>query len=158
MSNSMAAILKNVIRNGGMPLTQVSERIETMYLNGRINAEERLELTELMHEKASPENEKGGWEEMYRTLAGKYRELEARVEAAERALGLYQEPEDSETDAGYPAWEPWDGITDRYQPGAVVVHNGKVWESVYPGQNVWEPGAPGIDERYWKEIVTQEEE
>ena len=158
MENSMAVILKNVIRNGGMPLTQVSERIETMYLNGRINAGERLELTELMHEKADPANEAGDYREMYQALARKYNELEGRVEAAERALGLYQESEDSETDTGYPAWEPWDGISDRYQPGAVVVHNGKVWESVYPGQNVWEPGVPGIDERYWKEIVTQGKE
>ena len=64
MGNSMAGILRNVIRNGGMPLTQVHERIETMYLTGRINAEEREELTGLMHEKASPENEKGGWQEL----------------------------------------------------------------------------------------------
>ena len=148
---NMANILKNVIRNGGMPLTQVSERIETMYLNGRINAEERLELTEMMHEKASPENEKGGWEEMYRALAGKYRELEARVEALEIRSGGEQ-PEEGGADE-HPVWEPWDGVSDKYQTGSVVTHNEKVWLSVYEGQNVWEPGAPGIDERYWVEMV-----
>lgn len=151
MENSMANILKNVIRNGGMPLSQVNERIETMYLNGRINAEERAELTELMHAKASPENEKGGWKEMYEALAAKYNELEARVKALEKTAG-------GETEGGeeageeIPEWKPWDGISDRYQPGAVVAHNGGVWESTYTGQNVWEPGAAGIDERYWKKI------
>lgn len=47
-------------------------------------------------------------------------------------------------------WEPWDGLSDKYQPGAIVSHGGKVWESTYDGQNVWEPGAVGIDERFWR--------
>lgn len=150
---NMANILKNVIRNGGMPLTQVNERIETMYLNGRINAEERLELTELMHAKASPENEAGDYKALYEALAVKYNELEARVKATEKALGLYAEPDaGGEGTGGYPAWEPWDGVSDKYQPGAIVTHNGNVYESVHPAQNVWEPGVPGIDERYWKKI------
>jgi hypothetical protein len=151
MENSMANILRNVIRNGGMPLSQVNERIETMYLSGRINAEERAELTELMHAKASPENETGGWKEMYEALAAKYNELEARVKALEVAAGGESEGGE-EAGEEIPEWKPWDGISDRYQPGAVVAHNGSTWESTYTGQNVWEPGAPGIDERYWIKI------
>lgn len=152
MDNVMANLLRNVIRNGGMPLTQVAERIETMYLNGRISGEERNELTELMHAKANPENEKGGWKEMYEALAAKYNELEARVKALEKAAS--GEPEGGEeVGEEIPEWKPWDGISDRYQPGAVVVHNGSVWESVYTRQNVWEPGAPGVDERYWREVA-----
>ena len=150
MANNMAALLRNVIRNGGMPLAQVHERIETMYLNGRISGEEREELTALMHEKASPENEKGGWEEMYKALAAKYSELEARVKALE---GAGTEAEGGEETGGeIPEWQPWDGVSARYKTGDVVRHGGKVWESMYEGQNVWEPGAPGIDERYWKEV------
>ena len=154
MENSMAVILKNVIRNGGMPLTQVSERIETMYLNGRINAGERLELTELMHEKASPENEKGGWEEMYRTLAGKYRELEARVEALETAGG---DAEGEDGEAEIPQWQAWNGVNGGYAQGDVVMHEGRFYVSEYAGAvNVWEPGALGVDERYWREITEEE--
>lgn len=151
MGNGMANILKNVIRSGGLPLTQVSERIETMYLTGRISAEERMELTELMHEKANPENETGDWKAMYEALAAKYNELEARVLAAEKALGLYVEPEGGE--AEYPAWEPWDGVSGGYEYGETVSHNGKNWVSMLEGmKNVWEPGAMGVDERYWKEV------
>ena len=152
MKNSMAKVMENVIKNGSMPLSQVSERIETMYASGRIDAEERMELTELMHEKASPENEKGGWEELYQALKEKYAALEARMTAAEKALGLHEEPEGGEG-AAHPEWEPWDGISDKYQPGEIVLHGGKIWESVYAGQNVWEPGAPGVDDRYWKELA-----
>lgn len=153
MENSMVNILKNVIRNGGMPLAKVSERIEAMYLTGRISAEERNELTELMHAKASPENETGGWKEMYTALAVKYNDLEARVKALEEAA-------DGETEGGeetggeIPEWQPWDGVSGGYKAGHVVRHGGKVWENMLVGMtNVWEPGAPGVDERYWREVI-----
>lgn len=151
MGNSMAAILRNVIRSGGMPLTQVSERIETMYLSGRISGEERTELTELMHEKADPTNELGGWKELYEALARKYSELDARVKALEE--GSAGGGNDGEAGSGYLAWEPWDGVREPYKHGDVVFHNGRIWQNMLEGMgNVWEPGAQGVDERYWKEI------
>ena len=155
MGNNMANILRNVIRNGGMPLTQVSERIETMYLSGRISGEERNELTELMHSKADPSNEAGDYKALYEALAVKYNELEARVMATEKALGLYAEPDaGGEGTGGYPAWQPWDGVSAGYKLGDIVTHGGKVWENMLSGMtNVWEPGAPGVDERYWREVV-----
>jgi hypothetical protein len=154
MENSMANILRNVIRNGGMPLSQVNERIETMYLSGRISGEERAELTELMHANANPMNETGDWKAMHEALTAKYKELEARVMATEKALGLYAGPEEGESAGGYPAWEPWDGVSAGYKLGDIVTHGGKVWENMLGGMtNVWEPGAPGVDERYWREVV-----
>ena len=36
-----------------------------------------------------------------------------------------------------------------YVGSARIDENVKVWESTYTGQNVWEPGTPGIDERFW---------
>lgn len=153
MANSMAGILRNVIRSGGLPLTQVSERIETMYLSGRISGDERLELTELMHEKADPANELGGWKELYEALAVKCNDLEARVKALEAAANKTPE-EGGEAEGSYPAWEPWDGVSAGYRPGDIVTHNGKTWQNMLQGMaNVWEPGALGVDERYWREIV-----
>ena len=150
MTSNMATLLKNVIRNGGMPLSQVHERIETMYLSGRINGEERAELTEMMHEKADPYNEAGDYKQMYEALVLKYNELEKRVSALENADNVSGgEEEEGDANQNDPEWEPWDGVSDKYQTGAMVMHNGTVWESVFAGQNVWEPGAPGIDERYW---------
>ena len=161
MGNSMAGVLRNVIKGGGMPLTQVSERIETMYLTGRISGEERSELTELMHAKADPANETGDWKAMYEALTAKYKELETRMEAIERALGVYDgdTPEDGEGEASiYPEWEMWDGVSAGYQKGDIVSHNGKVWENMLEGMaNVWEPGAAGVDERYWREVVGEDE-
>ena len=151
--NTMADILRSVINNGGMPLTQVSERIETMYVSGRINAGERNELTGLMHEKARPENEAGDYKALYQALAEKYNELEARVKAREAAA-------DGEAEGGeeageeIPEWKPWDGVSGGYKTGDVVRHGGKAWENMLVGMtNVWEPGVPGVDERYWKEVI-----
>ena len=50
----------------------------------------------------------------------------------------------------YPEWKPWDGISKDYQKGAIVSHNGELWESVYDGQNVWQPGAPGTENMWVK--------
>lgn len=157
MANSMAVILKNVIKNGGMPLTQVNERIETMYLSGRLTGEERLELTELMHEKASPENEAGDYKALYETLAVKYNELEARVRVLEEAGGIVSGGGDSGGTDVIPEWQPWDGVSGGYAQGDVVMHGGRYWVSTYEGAvNVWEPGAPGVDERYWREMTEEE--
>ena len=154
MGNNMANILKNVIKNGGMPLTQVAERIETMYLNGRISGEERLELTDLMHSNASPSNETGDYKALYEALATKYNELEARVRALEEAGGNVSGDAGSGESGSYPAWQPWDGVSEGHQYGDIVTHNGKVWQSMLEGMsNVWEPGAAGVDERYWREVV-----
>ena len=156
MANSMAGILRNVIKAGNLPLSQMSERIETMYANGRIDAEERLELTELMHGSAKPENEAPDWKTLYTALAAKVSGMEARLTAAEKALGLTEEqPEDGGgEESSYPAWESWDGVNGGYEYGAKVSHNGKNWENMLEGMtNVWEPGAMGVDERYWKEIA-----
>lgn len=53
-----------------------------------------------------------------------------------------------------PAWDPAIAFSSGYPTGAKVTNKGKVWENVLTGMaNVWEPGTPGIDERYWKEVV-----
>lgn len=149
--NTMADILRRVINSGGLTLSQVSERIETMYISGRINAEERDELTGLMHEKARPENEAGDYKVMYRALAEKYNELEKRVKVLEAAGGEAEGGE--EGTQAIPEWKPWDGVSAGYKLGDVVAHGGKIWENMLSGMgNVWEPGAPGVDERYWREV------
>ena len=140
---AMKEILENVIRCGGMALSQVAERIDEMYASGRLDARERAELTALMHERAKPEAEKGDMQKRIDRLAQAVAALEARVKALEGGMA----------DGEISAWKPWDGVSAEYVQGAVVAHNGRVWKSVYAGQNVWEPGAVGVDERYWVEIA-----
>lgn len=143
---AMKEILANVIRGGGMALTQVAERIDEMYVTGRLDAQERAELAALMHEKARPEAEKGDTDARLDRLAQAVAALEKRVKALEGGSAG-----DTSADE-VPEWKPWDGVSAEYAQGAVVAHGGKMWQSVYAGQNVWEPGAVGVDERYWVEI------
>lgn len=155
MAGEIAGTIRKVIQAGGLSLAQLSERIEMMYLNGRISGEEREELINLMHEKAEPENELGGWKEMYEALAVKYNELEARVKALEEANEGGADGREDETEIA--EWKAWDGVTGGYAKGDVVTLGGRYWVSEYEGEmNVWEPGAAGVDERYWKEITEEE--
>lgn len=59
-------------------------------------------------------------------------------------------------------WEPWHPLREstHYRYGDQTRHNGKIWRDVLDPTgdklNVWEPGSPGIDERYWVEETEPE--
>ena len=81
---------------------------------------------------------------------------------AEEHPELVEKP--AEADSGeVREWEPWHPLREstHYRYGDKTRHNSKVWRDVLDptGQtlNVWEPGAPGIDERYWVEEAEQDE-
>lgn len=50
--------------------------------------------------------------------------------------------------------QPWvqPDSQNYYRLGDKVTHKGKTWESMVD-VNTWEPGAPGVDERIWKEVI-----
>lgn len=50
-----------------------------------------------------------------------------------------------------PAWEQ-PMSTNGYAKGDRVTHKGKTWESMVDN-NVWEPGAFGVDSNIWREVV-----
>lgn len=78
--------------------------------------------------------------------------IEERLDALEGVSA--ETPDEGESDdIQYPEWKAWDGISTDYQPDTIVSHNGKLWQSTFAGQNVWEPGAVGIDDRFWVEYV-----
>lgn len=61
-------------------------------------------------------------------------------------------------------WKPWHPLKPEthFYYGDHAEHAGKEWGSqVDPARkqpNVWEPGAPGIDHRYWVEVVPETEQ
>ena len=50
--------------------------------------------------------------------------------------------------------QPWvqPGSENYYRLGDKVTHNGKLWESMV-AVNTWEPGAPGVYDNIWKEVL-----
>lgn len=146
----MYNIMKAQIGTGRFRLPDIRYKVKRLYSMGDLSEEQLDELLALADEKADPETERPELLALIQTLYGKVTDLETRVASME----------ENGTDGGndieiteYPVWEPWDGLSDNYQNGAVVWHNNKLWQSAYAGQNVWEPGI--VDERFWVPYVAE---
>lgn len=143
----MKKYLMREIMNGEK-LTVMQDRINKAAANGMISMEDKAELDKALHAKANPNDNRPDVYEMVKAL-------EARVKVLEDNAGVTVQPEQDETNqTEYETWKPWDGISDKYQQGAIVYHpgTGKLWESTFAGQNTWEPGTIGT-EALWREYT-----
>lgn len=134
----MYDIIKSVILNGGYKLHDIQHKIKKLYILGDFTEEQADELLALACEGVSTDAERPEALVMLQSLADRVKALEDKLAGEDADAG--------ETD-DYPAWEAWDGISSDYQQGAIVSHNGKLWQSNHAGQNVWEPGVFG-----WTEV------
>ncbi len=138
----MYSVMKNVILSKKLSVAELKRRIDVFFAQGALDAEQKIELDELVYENATPDAEKAELAELYRALALRVNEMDKRIAKLENGSAEDEIPD----------WKPWDGVSGDYVFGAVVSHNGKVWENMLQGQqNVWEPGV--VDERYWKEVL-----
>ena len=142
----MKTILKNVISVGGYKLSEMQHKIKKMYILGDLTEADMDELLALASGGVSADAERPEVMQMIHTLDEKISALDVRVKNLE---GKPDEPDVPEGD--YLAWKPWDGISNDYQPGAIVTHIGKTWISTHTGQNVWEPGVVG--DQFWVEYM-----
>ena len=139
----MKSIMKNVITSGGYKLAEIQHKIKKLYIMGDLSEEDMDELLALASGGVSVDAERPETLQMIHSLADEIEELKARVKVLEGGEDVPAET--------YPAWKLWDGISKDYQKGAIVSHGGKLWESTYEGQNVWEPGTYGT-ENMWKKL------
>lgn len=139
----MYNVIKTVISAGGYKLADIQYKIKKLYTMGDLTEAELDELLALAMAGVTTDAERPEVLQMIQTLAGRLDALEAAVASLTGSSG--------ETTTEYPAWQPWDGISSDYQQGAIVSHNGKLWQSTYSGQNVWEPGT--VDDRFWVEYA-----
>lgn len=151
----MYDIIKNIIQNGVFKVSELTTKIDTLWAESKLSDEQRNELVQMMTDFLNPYTEAPELKDLYERLESRVSILEGAVK--ELQGGGSEDPEPGEIIV--PAWVPWDGISDNYQYGAVVTHNDKYWQNMLQGvQNTWEPGAVGVDERYWKEITKEEAE
>ena len=155
----MYEIIKSVIEGGAFKLNDLSNKIDTLWVGGKLTDEERENLISLMSDHLNPATEAP---QDYELLARQIADLKETVSSLSDRVTVLEggetEPE-KPTGVVIPEREPWDGISNQYQYGEVVTHNGKYWQNVLSGQqNVWEPESVGVDERYWKEITKEEAE
>lgn len=151
----MYTVLKSVISAGNYKLSEMQHKVKKLYATGDLTEAQMDELLNKTTDGASPEAERPETLAMLKTLLDKIEALDVRIKALETSSdsGDDVDPENPEATT-YPAWEPWNGIDNRYQPDAIVTHNGQTWISTYAGQNVWEPGAVGTD-ALWKIYVEE---
>lgn len=145
----MYDVLKTVISAGGYKLTEIQYKVKKLFVYGDLTEAQVDELLAMASGGVSTDAERPETLEMIRSLAAEIETLIARVDALEGNDDSGDEP------TGYAEWKPWDGISNDYQNGAIVSHNGELWKSVYAGQNVWEPGTAGT-ESLWVKYTPEE--
>lgn len=145
----MYKVMKSVISAGGYKLADIQYKVKKMYAMGDLTEEQMDELIRMASGGVSIDAERPELLAMIQTIAKDVEALKACVKALESG-NVEVNPDEGEQ-AEHPAWKQWDGISKDYIKGAIVSHNGELWESVYDGQNVWEPGA--VDERFWVKYV-----
>lgn len=146
----MYDVIKDIIENGNYQLVDISNKINKLWLEYQLTDEERDELIELANSNTNVDNEKPELQRQLDVLSDYVKNtLEPRIQALEE--GQEVEPPVEEE---YPEWMSYDGVVNLgYDFGVKVTHNGFKWENMLEGtKNVWEPGAVGIDERYWKKV------
>ena len=159
----MYSILKSIIMSQKEPNDALYHKIDVAWANGDITDEEIYELEQLVIQYQIPQVQSPDLAELYNRLSEKCNTMAKEIEILKASVEKLQSGEESEEPQDKPVkipkWEPWDGISDKYQTGAAVKHKGKYYQNVLEGmQNTWEPGATGVDERYWKEITKEEAE
>lgn len=159
----MYDVIKNVIESGRYELNDMLEKIDTIWIQGDITEEQKKELVMVAQANADPSQSNAPLQEQIEEISKKQIALEETVRALSATVQKIKETVESggtvvpepepQPQEEYPAWEPYNGIPPvKYQVGSKVSHNGKKWESMVEN-NVWEPGAFGVDKSIWKEIV-----
>lgn len=147
----MYKIIETAILTGGYDLQAMASKIDALYAADRLTADEWQKLRKLCLDHLRPEDTRPELQQQLEYLAARVTALEAKVAALEAG-------QSGETggEAVYEDWvQPIAGLTSKYQQGAIVRHNGVLWQSAYTGQNVWEPGVLGT-ESLWVEYVSEE--
>lgn len=140
----MFTLMKNTINSGNYKFLELQQRIARLYAMGNLSEAELDELLQLAVEKANPDTERPELLQLILSLFAKVEALAARVRVLENDTAADDFGDGTDD---YPEWESWDGLSDRYQPGAIVSHKDQIWKSTFPGQNVWEPGTVG--DQFW---------
>lgn len=132
--------LVNMIQYGEYTTDEITERIDRMYAECRITAEQRADLLAMV-----PEYIKPPAVEVPDMLSA----LVARVEALE----AWRAAQEGGETPKYPAWTRWDGLSKLPGKGDIVSHNGKLWRSRI-NLNSTEPGTIGTA-LMWEDVTEE---
>lgn len=127
----MKAIIENVIKRGDYDLGKILNRIDTYYIESKITEDERDELYSKARNSAKAQLD---YHTEIEKLWQKVHELESKIEHSNST------EEDEETTQKIDDWKKPTGAHNGYPFGAIMRYtDGKVYQSVFDGINVWSP-------------------
>lgn len=140
----MYSIILSVINTGSFELTDILRKIDTLWVQGNIDDDQRAELINAAREKADPSSSYAPLQEQVDKLADNLAALAARVTALEG--GGEPEPGDE-----YPAYVQPTGVHDAYHKGDKITYKGKRYICTAPDgvAVVWDPDTYPD---YWEEV------
>jgi hypothetical protein len=143
---ALCNLFTEVIKTKKFKLDDMTAKIKRSYISGDITEKEQAELLSLVNENLDPETERPDWLTTAHMLLERIEALEKKVNSMTSAPEDSTEATPDEETPKYEKWAPWNGISNKYQYGDIVEHNnGVLYESIYHGLNVWEPGIPGTE-------------
>ena len=99
----MYDIIKNIIENGTFRVSDLTNKIDTLWAESKLSDDERSQLVQMMVDYLNPASEAPELKEMYERLEARVATLEAEVQALKG-----EEPGGGEEEPGtvtVPAWE-----------------------------------------------------
>lgn len=141
----MFDVILSVINTGSFELSDILHKIDTLWVQGGIDADQRTELITVARQKADPSASYAPLQEHVGKLVDDLAALAARVTALEG--GGEPEPGDE-----YPAYAQPTGAHDAYHKGDKVTYNGKKYTCIAPNgvAVVWNPETYPD---YWQEVT-----
>lgn len=138
----MYEVTKNVIQSGSFELNDILVKIDTLWLQGSLTDEERLELINMARAKADPSHS-------YAPLQAQIDALAVRVKILEDAAA----PADPEApDDEWPAYVQPTGAHDAYHNGDKMTFNGIRYICDAP-EGVAVVWSPEVYPDYWHEAL-----
>lgn len=132
----MYSIIKNVIASRRYELGDMLGKIDTIWLQGDLTDEQKIELVELARTNADPTASYAPLQDQIDQAFTQIKALSARVALLESSETPEPAPEPEE----WPEWVQPTGAHDAYGVGDKVTYNGKHYVSKIAG-NVWSPDA-----------------
>ena len=129
--------IKDVINSGRYELNDMLHKIDTLWVQGDLDDDQRDELVELARENATPENTYVPIQEQIDQAFAQISALDTRIKALETGGS---EPTDPEPEDEWPEWVQPTGAHNAYSNGDKITYNGKHYISTIDG-NVWSPDA-----------------
>lgn len=146
----------SVIESGHYELADMLNKIDTLWVQGDLDDEQRTYLITRANENANVDDQYKPLQEQLNKAFEQIAELAIRVAKLENA-GEGGEDPDPKPEGEYPEWYAWTGIgAIPWQKDSKCTHNGEKWISMV-NNNIWEPGGTGVHETIWAMVKEEEE-